>query len=194
MESTPLNILFAVSAGTALAAATGFRAFLPMFALGLAVRAGWTAIGTADQWLAGDLALIALGTATVMELLADKIPVVDHALDSLATIVRPAAAWVVSFGVLTPLGNEWAIGLATLLAGGAFGVHALKAQTRAGSSIGTLGFGNPVLSVIEDVIAFVLTAAAILAPILALLFLALLVWLTFKVMRRIARATRPATV
>ena len=31
MESTPLNVLFALSAGVALAAATGFRAFLTYF-------------------------------------------------------------------------------------------------------------------------------------------------------------------
>ena len=193
MESTPLNILLALSAGVALAAATGFRAFLPLFALGLAARMGWAQIRPAEEWLAGDLALIALGTATVVELLADKVPAIDHALDALGTLLRPAAAWVVSFGVLTPLGQEWAGALATLLAGGAFGVHALKAHVRVGSSITSVGFANPVLSAIEDVIAFLLTSAAIIAPIVALLFLILLVWLATRIMRRISRATRAAT-
>ena len=192
MESTPLNILFAVSAGMALAAATGFRAFLPVFALGLATRIGWTAVRPAEQWLAGDLALIALGTATVLEFLADKVPVVDHALDTMATVIRPAAAWVVSFGVLTPLGQEWAGALATLLAGGAFGVHTLKAQARVGSSLTTVGVANPLLSAIEDLIAFTLTVVGILAPILAVLFLVLLVWLATKVMRKISPTARPA--
>ena len=193
MESTPLNILFALSAGVALAAATGLRAFLPLFVLGLAARLGWTAIRPAEQWLAGNLALIALGTATVLELLADKVPVIDHALDAMATIIRPAAAWLVSFGVLTPLGQEWAGALATLLAGGAFGVHTLKAHVRVGSSITSVGVANPVLSAIEDVIAFLLTSAAIIAPIVALLFLILLVWLATRIMRRISRASRAAT-
>lgn len=192
MESSPLSIVFAVSAGVALAAATGFRAFLPVFALGLAARLGWTAIRPAESWIAGDLALIALGTATVLEFLADKIPVVDHALDTMATFIRPAAAWVVSFGVLTPLGQEWASGLATLLAGGAFGIHALKAKTRVGSTVTTFGVGNPVLSVFEDIIAFVLTLVGILAPLLALVFLGLLVWLAVSVFRRIGRVVRPA--
>jgi uncharacterized membrane protein len=191
MESTPLNILFALSAGVALAAATGFRAFLPVFALGVAGRVGWTAIRPAEQWLAGDLALIALGTATVVELVADKIPVVDHALDALATIIRPVAAWVVSFGVLTPLGQEWAGALATLLAGGAFGVHALKAQARVGSSMTTVGVANPLLSVIEDLISFTLTLAGILAPILAVMFLVLLGWLAIKILRKISPITQP---
>ena len=71
MDSTPLNVVLALSAGVALAAATGVRAFLPLFSLGLAARRGWAAIRPAEQWLAGDMALIALGTATVLELLAD---------------------------------------------------------------------------------------------------------------------------
>jgi hypothetical protein len=175
----------------ALAAATGFRAFLPVFALGVAGRVGWTAIRPAEQWLAGDLALIALGTATVVELVADKIPVVDHALDALATIIRPVAAWVVSFGVLTPLGQEWAGALATLLAGGAFGVHALKAQARVGSSMTTVGVANPLLSVIEDLISFTLTLAGILVPILAVMFLVLLGWLAIKILRKISPITQP---
>jgi len=192
MESTPLNVLFALSAGVALAAATGFRAFLPIFALGIATRAGWAAIRPAEQWLAGDLALIALGTATVVELLADKIPVVDHALDVMATVIRPAAAWLVSFGVLTPFGQEWAGALATVLAGGAFGVHTLKAQARVGSSLTTVGVANPLLSVIEDVIAFALSLVGILAPILAVLFLIVLVWLALKIKRRISPTAQPA--
>jgi hypothetical protein len=193
MESTPLHVLFAVSAGVALAAATGFRAFLPLFSLGVAARLGWTAIRPAEQWLAGDLALVALGTATVAELVADKVPVVDHALDAVATFIRPVAAWMVSFGVLTPLGQEWAGALATLLAGGAFGVHALKAQARVGSTVATVGIANPVVSAIEDAISFTLSLAAILAPILALLLLVLLMWLATKILRRISRAVRPTT-
>jgi len=187
MESTPLNILFALSAGVALAAATGLRAFLPLFCLGLAARMGWAAIRPAEQWLAGDLTLIALGTASILELLADKVPVVDHALDAVATIIRPVAAWMVSFGVLTPLGPEWAGALATVLAGGAFGVHTLKAQARVGSSIGTVGVANPFVSVIEDMVAFILTSLAILAPILALVLIILLAWLATKIVRRNSR-------
>jgi hypothetical protein len=190
MESTPVNVLFAVSAGVALAAATGFRAFLPLFSLGVAARLGWAAVRPAEQWLAGDLALVALGTATVVELLADKIPVLDHALDTIATVLRPVAAWAVSFGVLTPIGPEWAGALATVLAGGAFGVHALKAQARLGSSVTSAGLANPVISAIEDLVAFALTAAAILAPLLALLGVALLAWLASKILRKVAGARR----
>jgi hypothetical protein len=193
METTPLNILFALSAGVALAAATGFRAFLPVFGLGLAARFGLASIGPTEQWLAGDLALVTLGTATVLEFLADKIPVVDHLLDTLATVIRPAAAWVVSFGILAPLGQDWAGALATVLAGGAFGVHALKAKARLGSTVLSAGIANPILSMIEDAIAVALTAASILAPILAVGFVALLGCLGVKLVRKISSTSRPAT-
>jgi len=56
--------LIAVTAGIGLAAATGFRVFLPLFVAGLAAR--WGALPLADgfQWLAGTSALVALGTAS----------------------------------------------------------------------------------------------------------------------------------
>ena len=51
------------------------------------------------EWLAHDFALVALGVATVVEIAADKIPVVDHVLDVLGLAVRPAAAWLASYAV-----------------------------------------------------------------------------------------------
>ena len=68
------------------------------------------------------------------------------------------------------------------------GVHLLAATTRLGSSAFTLGAGNPVLSVIEDVLASVGVLLAFAIPLAAVLGI-LLVALAIRRWRR-SRAAR----
>jgi len=164
---TPLQVLEAVGAGVAIAAACGLRAFLPLLALAIASRLGLVHLAPGAAWLGGDVALASLAIAAVLEMLADKLPVVDHALDLLATFVRPAAAAVAAwatFGRIDPV-LSWVA--AVVLGAGALGIHALKAKTRLGSTALTLGHANPVLSTAEDGAAAALSAAAIWVPLLA---------------------------
>jgi hypothetical protein len=172
-------------AGIALAAACGLRAFLPLFVVGLAARLGVITLHGGSRWMAGDLALIALGVATVVEILGDKVPVVDHVLDAIGTVVRPIAAWVGAYAVLsawpTPWGQLAAVGLGTV----AVGVHVLKAKLRIGSTAVTAGAANPVLSIGEDLSALATSVLAIVAPILIALILVL-----FAIV--LARRRRPA--
>jgi len=171
-----LSLLLALLSGVAIAAACGLRAFLPLFLLGAAARGGWISLAPGGQWLASNQALVALGVATVLELLGDKIPVVDHALDAVGTVVRPAAAWVGAYALLvhwpTPLAQLAAI----VLGSSALAIHALKAKLRIGSTAVTLGAGNPLLSFLEDFFALAGTVVAILAPVLAIAIPALVIW------------------
>src|SRR5437773_10668842 len=128
MHVPPLSLGLALLAGVAIAAACGLRAFLPLFVLGLASRFGGVELAPMARWLAGDAALIGLGTATVLEIAADKIPVVDHALDAVATIVRPAAAALAAYGLLVHWPAPVAALLALLLGGTALALHAAKAH------------------------------------------------------------------
>ena len=175
--------LLAIAAGVGIAAACGLRAFLPLLLLGIAARADWIHLRAGSEWLATDLALAALGIAAVLEIAADKIPVVDHALDAVATVLRPVAAWLGAFAVLGNLPAPWGQISALVLAGFTLGVHALKSTLRVGSTAGTLGHANPLLSVAEDALAFVLTWAVIV-PLLAVLALALGTWLLLRLLRR----------
>ncbi|HEX5322856.1 MAG TPA: DUF4126 domain-containing protein, partial [Capsulimonadaceae bacterium] len=77
--------------GLSLASAAGLRAFLPLLALAVAAHFGFVHLNGRFLWLQSSGALIALGAAAVVEILADKVPVLDHALDALQTVVRPAA-------------------------------------------------------------------------------------------------------
>ena len=127
------------------------------------------------EWLTSDPALWSLGAATALELVGDKVPVVDHALDSIGTVVRPVAAWIATYAVFQGWGTPWAQLLAVGMGVGALAVHGAKAHTRLGSTAISLGHANPILSVLEDAVAFALVVASVLLPLLALGFVVLAV-------------------
>lgn len=167
-------ILFSVFLGATLAAAAGFRAFLPLFLLGLMQRfelLGQFALGDNFLWLASTPALICLGTATVLEIAADKFPAVDSALDTMMTFVRPGAGGLGVIAVLSPHSPLVAYVAGIVLAGGAtLPIHLGKMTLRLGSHATTGGIGSPALSCVEDVAAGGTVTLALIVPVLAVVF------------------------
>jgi len=158
----------AVGAGVALSAACGLRAFLPLLVLGIAARSGQVHLSSNVDWLASDMALIALGVATVLELAADKVPVLDHALDAIGLVLRPAAAWLATYALLVHWPTPWGQVVALVLALIALAIQGAKAKVRLGSTALTLGTANPLVSIVEDVLSLGMAAAALVVPLLAL--------------------------
>ena len=177
-----LSWLLALAAGVGIAAACGLRAFLPLLFLGAAARFEVIHLRPGSEWIATDLALAALAVATVLEIAADKIPVVDHALDVVATVLRPAAAWVGAFAVLGQWPSPWGQIAALVLASLTLGFHALKSAVRVGSTATTLGHANPLLSSVEDAMSF-LFCWAVVVPLLAILAIGFCAWLLFRTRR-----------
>ena len=103
--------------GIGLAAASGFRVFLPMFAVSLASYMGWIPMNENFQWLAGLPTLITTGIATVVEILAYYIPYVDHLLDTASVPLATIAGSIMFAAQFTDLGTfpTWAL---ALIAGG----------------------------------------------------------------------------
>lgn len=188
-ESWP-TLLLALASGVGIAAASGLRAFLPLFVLGIVARLGWIELHSGTAWLSGTPALLALGVATLLEILGDKIPAVDHALDLVSTVSRPFAAWLGAYAVMANWPAPWASIVTLVLGGGALGFHLLKAKVRLGSTLTTMGHGNPLLSILEDATVFALLILALLAPLLVILLVGLLTWalLRARKMRRLSRA------
>lgn len=166
------SLWLAIAGGLAIAAACGLRAFLPLLVLGLAGRAGVVTVGGSAAWLTQDLALWTLGVAALVEIVGDKVPIVDHALDAVGLVVRPAAGALGAYAALAEWPAPLPLVFALVAGSGALGVQALKAKTRVGSSLLTAGAGNPVLSFAEDLGAFGLTLLAILVPAIALAIVA----------------------
>jgi hypothetical protein len=169
-------MLIYVAAGVVLAASAGLRAFMPLLGVGLASRLLDWSIAPSMDWMATDAGLIALGVATVVELLADKVPLVDHTLDVLHTIVGPLAGALVAFSLTADLppgiGAILAIALGAPVAGG---VHLIAAVTRVKSSVMSAGSFNPALSLVEDVVTVAAIAVAIFIPLLTLFIAPILI-------------------
>ena len=186
MDTSFASVL-SVALGIGLAAATGFRVFLPLLIAGLAARAGWIALADGFAWLASTPALLMLGTAAVFETLAYYIPGVDHALDLLASPATVAAGMVVSASVMTdvPPAVMWPV--AIIAGGGIAGLtKGSTALLRAKAGVATGGLANPVVSTAETLGASALAILAIALPIVcAVAVIALLIWATRKAGRMI---------
>jgi hypothetical protein len=177
--------LVSILAGVALAAAAGLRAFLPLLVLCVGSRLGVIDLHDNVSFLASDVALWALLVATVLELVGDKIPVVDHLLDTVATFVRPAAGLLAGFAVLADLPDALTVALALFFGMISLGTHFEHAKTRAGSTVLTAGVGNPMISFFEDFLAGALSILALLAPLVAALLAFGFLYLMWRFYRRI---------
>jgi hypothetical protein len=163
-------ILLHVALGASLASCTGLRAFLPLFLVGLAARFGvHLPLNESFAWLSSTPALIAFGSASVLELLGDKFPAVDHVLDTCGTVVRPVAGILAVACILNKLPPLYAVAVGLILGAPiSFGFNALKGGTRALSTVFTLSSLNPLLSFIEDAIVVAVTVLSFLLPIIAM--------------------------
>src|SRR5688572_33358031 len=121
----------AVLMGISLAACAGLRAFLPLLAVGIASRMGWIPVQPWFEWVGSNEALITFGAATVLEILADKVPLLDHALDTFHTVARPVAGALVAMGSFYQFSPSFAVALGIIVGAPLAGTfHAAKAGTR----------------------------------------------------------------
>jgi uncharacterized membrane protein len=166
--------------GTGLAAAAGLNAYIPLLLVGLSSRfLDWIQLPPAWAWLENEWVLVVLGVLLVIEIVADKIPVVDSVNDWIQTIVRPAAGGILfgsgttseTVAVTDPAeffaSNQWVpivIGIVLSLL-----VHAGKTFSRPAANAVTAGLAAPALSFLEDVSSVVLSLFAILFPVLVIL-------------------------
>ncbi len=183
-----MSLTLALCMGIALSAACGLRVFLPLLLLALACR--WWGVSLAQdmQWLCSDTAILCLGVATVLELLAYYVPVVDNALDTIQPPLALAAGTLVMSGLLAdqPDWLQWSVGVIGG-AGSAGLVQLLTSSLRLGSTATTGGFGNWILSTAENLLAFVGSLLALFAPVLALLGMLLLGAIALRLVRRLRR-------
>jgi hypothetical protein len=163
-----------------LSTAAGLNAYIPLLIVALLSRlttlitleppydalSSWWVIGT-------------LGVLLVIEILVDKIPAVDTVNDIVHTFIRPAAGAILFAASTNVIGMHPVLAAVcgVIVAGG---VHAAKAGGRPVVTATTAGIGNPVVSTVEDVIAFVTSLLAVVAPYavlaLVIIVLSLLVW------------------
>jgi uncharacterized membrane protein len=188
-------IVFEVLTGTGLAASAGLNAYIPLLTMGLLARytnlidlpSGW-------QWLGNGWVMVILAVLLAVEVVADKVPVVDHVNDVVQTVVRPTAGGL-AFGagstsetvtVSDPghffSSSQWVPVVTGVLI--ALGVHLLKSAARPVINATTAGFGAPVASTAEDATSVVMSLVAIILPVLVLAFVVGLAAFLFWFLRR----------
>jgi hypothetical protein len=187
MEVAALSeFLPALALAVALAASAGLRAWLPLLLASILSRVGVLDLGESFSFLSSNKALVLFGVATLLELVGDKVPAVDHALDVIGTPLRPAAGALLAASVLGTVSDP----LTALVLGTAVGAptalvpHALKTALRTVSTTLTGGLANPLLSVLEDIITVATVVLAILVPVLVVALLAATVYFVRRLVRR----------
>ena len=181
--------------GLGLAAASGFRTFLPLLMLSAAAHFELFGIHLNESfaWVGSTGALVTLAIAAVAELTADLIPFVDNALSIVGNVSGPIAGVIAAGSVFTDLDPTTAA-VAGIIVGAptALAFSATQTGLRATSSATTAGVGNPIVSLVEDVGTFLLSLLALVLPILVPVALGLLVWGIWRVVRRFRARRTPA--
>lgn len=186
------DIALSIALGIGLAAATGFRVFLPMLVMSAAAYTGHLQLADSFAWLGTPSALTLLGVAALAEILAYYIPGVDNLLDALATPAAVIAGTLVAAAVVTDLPPLVKWSTAIIAGGGIAGLtQSTTALLRAKSTLFTGGLGNPVVATGELGGALALSLLALAAPFAALTLVIVLLWLAFRWLRQIARREPP---
>ncbi len=186
------DLALSVVLGVVLAAATGFRVFLPMLIAGGAAYAGHLQLGDYFTWLATPTALIMLSVAALVEIIAYYIPGIDNLLDTMAAPAALVAGTVLSAAVMTDLPPLLKWTAAIVAGGGAAGLtQGLTTILRAKSTVFTGAIGNPVIATAEFGSALLLPLLALAAPLFALALLAAVLWVALRLLWRLRQSARP---
>ena len=192
-----MESLISIALGIGLAAAAGFRVFVPLFALSLASYFNVWPLNEQWQWLASPFALMILAAACIAEALAYLIPWFDNLLDTLAVPLAGVAGTAVMASTMADLNPAVTWALAIIGGGGAAAViKGVNAGGRAVSTATTGGVANPIFSIWETVSAAFMSFLAIFFPVLAVIAVIIIAFIMYKIWRSVQhfRATsRPET-
>jgi hypothetical protein len=189
---TNVDLGLSIALGIALAAATGFRLFLPLLVLSVAAWTGHVNLNDSFAWLGTPAAVLMLGTAAIVEVAAFYIPGVDNLLDTVATPGAVVAGTIASAAVMTDLPPMLKWTAAIIAGGGVAGItQGVTAMLRAKSTIFTGGLGNSAVATAELGGATMVSILALAAPVAALGLVLLFFWMAFRLARSLARRTQP---
>lgn len=187
-----MDLLTGIFTAFGLSASAGLNAYIPLLLVGLLAK--YTDLIKLNQpWdtLANPWIILLLCFLVIIEMLADKIPAVNHVNDLIQTLIRPAAgaiAFAASANVVTDVSPVLALAAGLLVAGT---VHVAKAgAVRPMVTATTGGAGNIPVSIAEDVVSTVLSFLAIALPVLVgILMIVVAAFIIYWLSRRANRRT-----
>jgi hypothetical protein len=182
------STLVGVLVGIGLSAAAGLRLFVPLLVASAASLSGHLELASQFDWIGSYPALAAFAAASVLEIGAYLVPLVDNALDWLAAPVAAVAGTVLTASSIVEMSPFLKWTLAIVAGGGLAGtIHALTATIRLGSTATTGGLANPGVSAAESTGAVGVSLLAIAVPVLAAAVVVVLIYLLVRVAWRVRR-------
>jgi hypothetical protein len=172
-----------------LSSAAGLNAYIPLLAVGLLNRFEYISLQQPFDLLGSTPVLAILILLGVIDFIADKIPAVDHATHVIGALISPVAGAIVfasQNNIISDIHPALALGAGFIMAGG---FHATRSAIRPVSTATTAGFGNPVLSFMEDVTSLALSVLAFVAPLIAFLLFLVLLFVIYRAWRSVRRRT-----
>lgn len=181
------SILLSVALGLGLSACCGLRVFVPLLAAGLAAHWQWLPMAQSFSWLGSWPAISCFAIAAMVEILAFKIPYLDHLLDSIAAPASVIAGTIISASAFVDVDPAIKWTLALIIGGGSAGLMQTATMLLRGSSTATTGgWANPVVATVESSAAIGGSILSLLLPFLAAGLVGLFcVWVIFRFKNRI---------
>lgn len=176
-----METMLSIFIGVGLAAACGFRIFIPLLIMSIASLSGQLTLSPEFEWIATYPALAAFGIATIFEIAAYYIPWVDNLLDTIAVPAATVAGTIVMASAVSDVSPflQWA--LAVIVGGGVAGtVQGFTSITRIASTATTGGVGNPVVSTAEAGGAIVMSILAITLPVVGAIAVVIILFFAFR--------------
>jgi Domain of unknown function (DUF4126) len=185
------DLAVSIALGIGLAAATGFRVFLPLLAASVAAYTGHLRLSDDFAWLGSLPAVTMLSVAAVAEVSAYYIPALDNLLDIIMTPAAVVAGTLVALATMTDLPPTVKWATAIIAGGGAAGItQAVTTLLRAKSTVATVGLGNHVLATLELGGSLLVSALALTAPLVALGLIVVFCWFAIRKVRELVGRPR----
>lgn len=187
-----MELLTGIFTAFGLSASAGLNAYIPLLIVGLLARyTNFIHLNQPWDTLSNPWIILLLCVLVIIEMLADKVPVVNHINDVIQTLIRPAAgavAFAASANVVTDVHPALALAAGLLVAGT---VHVAKAGVmRPLVTATTGGTANTPVSIAEDITSTVLSIVSILVPIIVgTLIIVLAAFTIYWLYRRAERQT-----
>ncbi|MCB9202768.1 MAG: DUF4126 domain-containing protein [Flavobacteriales bacterium] len=186
--------ILSIFLGIGLAAAAGFRVFVPLFIVSLATHFGFGNYldeSPTWSWLGNTPTLIALGMAMFLEITAYFIPYVDNLLDTIAIPLAGIAGTFLMASQMMEFSPLFTWGLAIIAGGGtAMGIKSTISAGRVASTATTVGTGNFIVASTETATASFLGVLSIFLPVIAFAFAVFIAVYVCKFRKKLKRIFR----
>lgn len=193
-----VDIIFIISFAIILSSLTGLRTFLPITTFSILAKFNLIQLKIYNtpfyNFITDDRVLLVFLIATILELLADKIPAIDNFLDSVLTFIKPLFAFILNYNLLNSLNlSDWQLfllsfSLSLFLTSS---VTASKNAIRLTSTTTTVGTFNIFISFLEDLFVIIKTVLSglfvLFSVIFAFVFIVLCSFLFYKVLNKILK-------